>query len=188
MFQYRLCFPCLCLVPNGVVVSIGNFKSWVPGFKPRQSQNNLWYSFYMKFFENAPWRPGGEFDPIFFFADTNFRCLTFSILWLKSQLCLRRPEQARFFTETPPNAPIVGVALRKNLCRVTWSYPMTPENLVRFGPVVSEEMRDIHTYIHTYTQTDFLNQSDPLTHGRNFLPLTVYTITSRFARGDDKFS
>ena len=30
---------------------------------------------------------------------------------------------------------------------------MTPDNLVRFGSVVSEEKRDIHTYIHTYTHT-----------------------------------
>ena len=63
--QYILYFPCLCLVLNGVVVSIGNFKDWGLGFEPRQSQNNLCSSFFSYFFENAPGRPGGLFDPVF---------------------------------------------------------------------------------------------------------------------------
>ena len=146
--QYLLCFPCLFLVLNGVVVSIVNIKAWGLGFKPRQSQSNWCSSFFSYFFENAPGRPGGRFDP----ANTNFRCLTFSILWLKSKFCLLLPKWAQFFMETPPDTPRMGMALRKILYALTRLYHMTPEYLVRFG---FNRFRGVawHTYIHTHTYT-----------------------------------
>ena len=63
-------------------------------------------------FRKCPLMPWGEFDPDVFLLNTNFRCLTFSILWLQSQLCLLLPEWVYFFfTEMPTNTPRMGVAL-----------------------------------------------------------------------------
>ena len=107
-YLYILCFPFLCLVLNGVVVSIGNFKAWGLGFKPHQSQNNLCYSFFSYFFKNAPWRTG-VVDPDVSFADTNFQCLTFSILWLKSKFCLCLSEQTQYIMKHPLTPLRVGV-------------------------------------------------------------------------------